>query len=564
MKKILYAALAATPLLLTTGCIEEIDPQSSTATSNQVAEAPNAFNNFVTDITNSITGKFPYWPSQKYPFDYGYTSFYLCRDVMGQDIALTYTGSWYSTWAYASTGIFPGYDVCQMPWTDFYSWIKSCNSVIQLYKEAPEASKASGVGIAHTMRALYYIDLAQMYADKFYTEDPQAPTVPLVTEKTSMDDSYHNPRATNEMLFKFIIEDLDAAEGFLADYRPSDVYTPDLSVVYGLKARAYLLMGKWAKAEEYAKKAQNGHAMMTEDEYLNTETGFNTPNSSWMFGTIFKADDPNILINDADSSWGSIVALESTSECGYASSYGHQLAIDYHLYNTIPESDFRRRCWLDFDAVANEDLQYIADHYTGGDMERARVILNTPNDKEIHYGIAGSTIKFRMAGGAAGRANQYIGFLMAVPLMRVEEMKLIEAEAAGMQNEARGKQLLIDFAKTRDPEFVYGMHQETYGNPNNTAFQNEIWWQRRVELWGEGFATNDIKRFRKGIIRSYEGTNHMPQYQWNSPTTPQWMTFFIGGTEPSYNYDLEQNPMFTTPVGDSEPTADFNTPTTLP
>ena len=32
--------------------------------------------------------------------------------------------------------------------------------------------------------------------------------------------------------------------------------------------------------------------------------------------------------------------------------------------------------------------------------------------------------------------------------------------------------------------------------------QNELWWQRRVELWGEGFATFDIKRLQKGIIRS--------------------------------------------------------------
>ena len=66
--------------------------------------------------------------------------------------------------------------------------------------------------------------------------------------------------------------------------------------------------------------------------------------------------------------------------------------------------------------------------------------------------------------------------------MRVEEMMLIEAEAAGMQDEGRGKTLLETFAKTRDPQYAYNETQ---------SFRDNIWWQRRVELWGEGFATFD-------------------------------------------------------------------------
>ena len=44
--------------------------------------------------------------------------------------------------------------------------------------------------------------------------------------------------------------------------------------------------------------------------------------------------------------------------------------------------------------------------------------------------------------------------------MRVEEMKLIEIEAAGMQDEGRGKTLLTEFAKKRDPNFEYGTHHD--------------------------------------------------------------------------------------------------------
>jgi len=160
-------------------------------------------------------------------------------------------------------------------------------------------------------------------------------------------------------------------------------------------------------------------------------------------------------------------------------------------------------------------------------------------------------IKFRPKDGV--HDNQYTAFTVAVPLMRVEEMKLIEAEAAGMQNEARGIELLTAFAKTRDAEYVYGTHNEAYYNTSTSAFQNEVWWQRRVELWGEGFATFDIKRLQKGIIRSYEGTNHVLTNQWNVEHTPDWMNLCIIQTETNYNSGVENNPTPIQPSSDSAP-----------
>ena len=107
--------------------------------------------------------------------------------------------------------------------------------------------------------------------------------------------------------------------------------------------------------------------------------------------------------------------------------------------------------------------------------------------------------------------------------------------------------------KTRDPQYVYGKHvNDKYGNSSNSGFQNEIWWQRRVELWGEGFATLDIKRLNKGVIRSYAGTNHTEGYRWNTATVPQWMTLMIVESEGAYNAACTQNPMVTTPESDSQ------------
>lgn len=554
-KKIkLFSILAAGLVLSTTSCIKEIDPQTSTITSNQAANAPGAFNNFVAAITSTLAGTYVY---NENPYDFGYPSFFLQRDVMGQDIALEDDGSeWFSTWYSCGTGLGPQYAVSQIPWTYYYKWIKSCNNVISLVGEEPESDKVSGAGIAYAMRAFYYMDLARMFAPKTYAKDKNAPTVPLVLESTTLDDLTKNPRATNEVMWAQILSDLDKAEQYLAGYKRKDKLTPDLSVVYGMKARAYLTMENWAKAEEYAKKAQSGYTMLNEEQFLSRTEGFNTINDAWMFACQYKSTDDNILDNDGDSSWGAQMIIEVfESGCGYAANYGAPKRIDNHLYNTIPATDFRKNTFVDFaiDDMAKEEaleaLAFYSDSPTG--------IMGTAEGTGSGI-VGGLQVKFRPKNGE--HVNQYAAFTVAVPMMRVEEMMLIEAEAAGMQSEARGIELLTAFAKTRDANYEYGTHgSETYGSNYATQFQNEVWWQRRVELWGEGFATFDIKRLDKQVIRSYAGTNHPEGKRWNSDVYgkndgnnyPNWMDLCIVQTEGNYNTELVNNPTPIKPTSDS-------------
>ena len=49
---------------------------------------------------------------------------------------------------------------------------------------------------------------------------------------------------------------------------------------------------------------------------------------------------------------------------------------------------------------------------------------------------------------------------------------------------------------------------KTYRDPNYTctaadlnAFVEEVWFQRRVELWGEGFSLFDVLRLKQPIVR---------------------------------------------------------------
>lgn len=542
IKSIAAVAIVAVSL---TSCIDEITPQSSSVTVDQAANAPGAFNNFVGAITNNLCGT-PQYSSTSYPWDFGYPTFFLMRDVMGNDIAIGAGNNWYATWYECGTGLGPAYSYCQVPWTVYYSWIKNCNNVLSLAGEEPDSEKEYGVGIAYAMRAMFYMDMARMFAQKPYTVDPQAETVPIVTEKAILDSLAYNGRATNQVMWDFIVSDLDAAEKYIANYKRENVYTPDLSVVYGLKARAFLQRGEWAKAEEYAKKAQAGYTPMTDAEYTSRNSGFNTPNDSWMFGVTFKSDDPCIQENDADSGWGSWMILEVTaSGCGYAADYGAPMYIDRHLYESIPATDFRKKCYVDF---AIDELGSQAEK-----VEALSAYSDVPDGllvtaREADGVVGGLPLKFRPKNGE--HVDQYAAFTVALPLMRVEEMKLIEAEAAGMQNEAKGIELLTAFAKTRDAEYVYGTHTDAYYTSLNT-FQKEVWWQRRVELWGEGFATFDIKRFQAGVIRSYPDTNHLTGYLWNKDATPDWMNLCIVQTEGNYNYNCTNNPTPIRPTSDS-------------
>ena len=553
-KQILSVIAVATLLTSATSCIKEIDPQTSSATAEQVANAPGAFDNAVNGITSTMVGRFPLQGNNSRPRDMGIPSLILQRDVMGQDIVYPYL-NWFSA-QYACEYLGPSYIYCQFPWSYYYKWIKSCNEVIGIAGENPADNLKGGAGVAYTIRAMCYMDLARLYATEPYTVNKEAETVPLVLENTAISDLASNPRATNEVMWAQIISDLDKAEEYIPYYERKDKTMPDLSVTKGFKARAYLEMGDWANAQKYAKEAQQGYSILTPEQYTDWETGFNSPNDSWMFCLQYKADDPAILENDADTSWGSMMCMEinpTVSGCGYAANYGQPFLIDRHLYETIPATDCRKKCYVDFniDAMATDEekLEALSAYSKHPDW-----LLSAGKNVQGYGKVGGIELKFRTAGGDVGRDNQYVGFVVALPLMRVEEMYLIEAEAAGRLNEAEGVRLLTEFAKKRDANFVYGEHgREAYNNTTTGAFVNEVWWQRRVEFWGEGLATFDIKRLQKGIIRSYPGTNHVDGYQWNTETVPQWMHFCIVQTETNYNKACTNNLDPIAPTGNSTP-----------
>ena len=247
-------ALAAAALVVSTSmtsCIEEYEPSKGYASGDQVAQAPTAYESLVSGLTSTLAGTFIYSGADKDANDFGYPAMMIKRDMMGQDIApRDASGSeWFATQYTASVALGPQYAACQQPWTYYYGWIKSCNNVLKNYGgENVSENHYTGVGMAYALRAMYYLDLVRTYGAETYAKNKQAETVPMVTEVDAADMT-KNPRMTNEQAFAFILSDLDQAEKYLANYQRSDKPTPDLTVVYGLKARAYLTMEDWPNAE---------------------------------------------------------------------------------------------------------------------------------------------------------------------------------------------------------------------------------------------------------------------------------------------------------------------------
>jgi tetratricopeptide (TPR) repeat protein len=510
-------------------CIKETEPQGGTVTTEQIAAEPTAvlsyalgmdfylnnFNTFNVDLTRD----------EPYHFDFGYPALIIQRELLGQDIVYKYLYGQFRRWYNVGYWLGADYVYCQLPWRWYYRLASQANNVMSLVTDPDAASKdyVWALGKAHFYRAMAYFDLGRLYLKGSYANNPQGITVPIVTNET--EDITNNPRVPADELFAFVLSDLQKAEEYLGDAPMNDKNTPTLPAVWGMMARLYLEIGEWNNAATYANKAQAGFTPLTQAQWLDHANGFNTPNgnSSWMWCT--SVTENNDVVQTGIINWTSYMSPETNFGYNYA---GDQMLIDRHLYDLIPDADFRKKSYIKPGATAAE----IESDYPNKSMLAARPY---------------SSIKFRPSQG--NYDNYAVGAASSVPLMRVEEMFLIEAEAATRQSAARGKQLLENFVKTyRNPSYVC---TET----STDLVVNEIWQQRRIELWGEGFAIFDIKRLNKGITRSYSGTNHTTGSLFNTDRQPTWMDYCIVRTEFNNNYSInpdENNPAPTTPP-DSPP-----------
>ncbi len=493
---------SAAAVLLLGSCIEEYVPESATVTTQQLSGSSSALTAAISGLPAQFTPAYLIFGSdEQCEFDMGFPQFNMqLSEIMG-DIFVQGSNSgydWFNRWN-RCLNMDAETDYAQVPWYTLYAFVKSANDIVaSIDEETADANTLGNLGLALAFRAMEYTLLMTIYepVENSYTDisEVKGLTVPIVTDKTEESVSKNNPRAKHADLVALIESDLNKAEEYLAGFKtPSGMY-PSLAVVYGLKARLYMIEKNWAEAQKYARKAidTSGATPLTQDEWENPTSGFcdATANSSWMWFVRYSAENMGNLCN-----WTGWVSAEA--DWGYNSLCF--FGINRWLYERIPETDFRKHSFLD-----PEKSAYYA--------------YKTCREPEYFEETCPpyTAIKFRCKGG--DWENFSVGGASDLPLMRVEEMYLIEAEAIGMQNLAEGKAALENFMKTyRDPEYTFAPKNIAKGIVEQGApgvaadvfeFQEEVFFQKRIEFWGEGTVTfADYKRIQPGNYQAYEGTN---------------------------------------------------------
>lgn len=517
ISKIVLGTFLASSVLMT-GCIDEVIP-TSMATEDQVTSSDMAAEAMLWAMPASMNQVGIV--STDWHFDWGYGSLMHIRDVMTGDMPIISSGyDWYSGWeenvSQSEANSYP-----QFIWNSYWNSVLTANKLLASFNEETASDIQQGyMGAAYTYRAHFYLDMARMfeYLPTDVTSginkagnDVTNLTVPIVTEKTTEQEARNNPRVTREKMAEFILGDLDNAERLIGKLNISDNVLPHLDVIQGLRARCYMWLGDYANAKKYAREAIKEASIvpMTEEQCLSTSKGFNDI-SRWMWGCQLVAEDASVKTGILN--WVSWMSNETSF--GYSAQEPY-LMIDARMYDRISDTDFRKKLWK-----APE----------GSVLDGA-----TPFLTSTEFGYFGdrlstyASVKFRPAEGNPDVPST--GAVSAYPLMRVEEMYFIEAEAAAHLNDAEGRKLLQDFMiNYRDEKYTTNLSGE--------ELIDEIVFQKRVEQWGEGLTFFDIKRLDMPVERAYTGTNFSDAVRFNTTRRPAWMNISIVQTEKNNNKAL--------------------------
>lgn len=523
-KSLLVGAIAV-PSVMLTGCIEEEFP-TDVATQDQVMDSPKAAESLAMAMPAYMNAVLILPISVHY--DFGYPAMMHMRDVMTGDMPIVSSNyDHFNSWE-SCQSIGESYLTSQFTWWYYSKLLQTANLTIgAIDPETENPLNKQFLGSGYAYRAMALLDMARLYeylpcekTDPKVAGNPYMDgvtnvtgyTVPIVTENMTEAEGRANPRVTHEAMMEFLINDLDKAEQYINAQMRTSKTMPNLACVYGLKARAYMWDEDYAKAREYARKAIDAHGagtVTTRDQWLSLTTGFNdlsTP--SWMWGQQLLSDDNAVKTGIVNwTSWSSNEYVQ-----GYAAS-GPFVMIDADLYSKIEDTDFRK---LTFVAPAGSALSgqenYINNNY-----------LLSQGVELPEY----ASLKFKP--GAGDMESSTTACAVGIPLMRVEEMYLIEAEAAAQLSPAEGKTLLEDFVKTyRNPKYVCNASSKE-------EVVDECFLQKRIELFGEGLIFFDYKRLNKSVTRYYPGTNFAVARRYNTEGRPAWMNFVFVQQEASGN-----------------------------
>lgn len=543
--KFFYIVPAMALLFCNTSCDLDEIPEGGTITSDQKDEIqssdPAKLNADVIGLSSALIkyNAIGEWYGGTAHFDYGFASACIMLDASGMDMPSENSGyNWYRSQLQMTDRTETGTNTYFF-WNLFYSEIKMANDILKVAKANSDDKVLNRYrGQALGFRAWAYLNLVQIYQFT-YKGHETAPAVPILTEEMTPEEAANNPRATVEKVYEFIMNDLDEAISLLTTER-SDKDQININVAYGLRARANLLMQNWKAAADDADKAMAGYTPYSRAQ-VSVPSFNSSSSSSWIWANI--VTETNDIVQSGLLNFPSHMC--SFTGNGYAPGYAGRY-INSKLYDKISDTDVRKGWWALGDLVYDPKKP---ETVIGYDFTKKTPHVDWSwkiNYQGKDYNIADwlgwqapyLNVKFGPYQNSYNNATNACDF----PLMRVEEMILIKAEGLAMSGDANGKTVLENFVKTyRDPSYVC-----MASTPE--ALQDEIWYQRRIELWGEGFSFFDIMRLKKPLDRT--GANFPSVCAFNLPSESQIFLWLIPEDEISNNKGIskeDNNPVVAVP-----------------
>lgn len=501
MKKIinkLFAGSLLAGMMLVSSCAGDyLDtaPTDSTGATDAVgttANAMKALNGIAKIMTtqhsyfgggfageNNIMIQYESYPSENYNYNV-YASGW--SPIFNQEFH-THTNSIYDAYA----------------WYYYYTIAGNANTILANIDnaEGTEAERNFVKASALTFRAYAFEKLVHYYCWRWQDSNNGASQgIVLRLDESTDGQGYATLAETYTQIYKDLDEAIMLFEQSGMDRNASQVWMPNINVAHAIYARAALTKQDYTKALTEAKLARQNYPLMSNAEY---HAGFCNPTSEWIFGSFGSAQENNWYW-----SYGTQYACNgyyaSTQQTG-AGSIGRE------LINRIPNNDARKALFLTEDKFPGYNFN------DGSAMDLGYGILGMGNDAEkadaLWEDAAAYCQKMAVSGLEApyqagymhlgGQLKFYVFDTPGVsylPFIRSSEMVLVEAEANYFLNDetaARASLVELNATSGRNPEYTCDKSGE--------ALWNEIMDYRELELWGEGFAWSDYKRWNRDIVR---------------------------------------------------------------
>jgi len=450
MKKIRsYIILLASALLMGSCSEDYLQTQPTNAVSADVIFSTTQG----ADVAVNGIYRWIYWYHGTGHDDYGYKALDIKSDLMGNDMKVySYGYGWFvNDYNYVERGNPGDNTTTYIAWKLNYEVIYNANMILANIWDAagPLEEKNAVAAQAYALRAFAYFSLAQWYGPT-YAGNQNEPCVPIKL----LPDEEHVAISTVGEVFGQAADDIEESvrlfnePGTVGRQAKSQI---DLSVAYGIQARIALTMQEWDLAISAATSAREGYPLMSTDDFMG---GFrDVENAEWIWG---------MDVNDEQATiYASFFSHMDPIKFSYAS-LGLQKQVTTDMYDAMPDTDVRKAVVVSPDNLIDSTIW----------AETGQLV---PPYVSIKFNTGGSW------------ASDYL-------MMRSAEMYLIEAEAAAELGQDGAAQTALNaILEARDPG--------TSTSATGDALKDEIWWQRRLELWGEGFGLFDLKRKKLPLER---------------------------------------------------------------